>query len=114
MVVLPEPLKIILFCPAPFCIIATASESEPLPCLKVTPFNIELVIISGSEELLYACCKLVVDTPPAAPIVSPNLEAKKNLALVSSVKSVAVLSTVKTPISTALLTKFGNGVNVSV
>jgi hypothetical protein len=51
-VVLPEPLKIILFCPAPFCIIATASESEPLPCLKVTPFKIELVIISGSEELL--------------------------------------------------------------
>jgi len=38
------------------------------------------VVISGSPELLYACCRVVVDNPPAAPIVSPNLEAKRNLA----------------------------------
>jgi len=34
-------------------------------------------VISGSDELRYACCRVVVPIPPAAPTVSPNLETKK-------------------------------------
>jgi hypothetical protein len=60
-------------------------------------------VISGCAELSYACCKFVVDVPPAAPVASPNLETLKNNAFVVSVKSVAVLNTDKTPINIPLV-----------
>jgi hypothetical protein len=113
-VVLPEPLNDILLTPEPFCICITASLSDPLPCLKVTPFNVELVKISGSAELLYACCKFVVGVPPAAPVESPNFDALKNIALEVSLKSVAELNTDKIPIKIALLLKFENSTYCSV
>ena len=63
----------------------------------VTAPKVELVIISGSAELLYACCKFVVGVPPAAPVDSPNFDALKNNALDVSLKSVAFFVTDKTP-----------------
>jgi len=80
----------------------------------VTPFNVEFVVISGSAELLYACCKFVVGVPPAAPEESPNFETLKNIAFVVSVKSVALLNTDKTPINIALFEKFENSTYCSV
>ena len=59
-------------------------------------------MISGSDELLYACCKFVVGVPPAAPVDSPNFEALKNSTLLLSLKSVAELNTDKTPIKMPL------------
>jgi hypothetical protein len=64
--------------------------------------------------LLYACCKFVVEVPPAAPVDSPNFDALKNKALEVSVKSVAELNTDITPINIALLEKFENSTYCSV
>jgi hypothetical protein len=80
--------------------------------MVIAPF-VEFVTISGLDELLYACCKLVSDTPPAEPMLSPNLDTSKNCACVLSDKLVAPCTTDKTPMSTALSLNFGNIVNIS-
>jgi hypothetical protein len=72
------------------------------------------VVISGVVELLYACCSVVVEIPPAAPTVSPNFDVKKNRALEVSLKLVAVLKTDNTPIKIPLFVKLLNVLNCSV
>jgi hypothetical protein len=52
-----------------------SSASDALPLWNTTAPNDEFVTIAGSIELLYACCKFVVENPPAEPTVSPNLDA---------------------------------------
>ena len=100
-----------VFCPSNKLVTLSAL---PVPFLIDTLPKIELIVISGSEELLYACCKVVVATPPAAPTVSPNFDVKKNHALEVSLKSVAVLKTDNTPIKIPLFVKLLNVLNCSV
>jgi hypothetical protein len=90
------------------------SASDALPLCNVNAPKIEFVIISGSDELLYACCKFVVGVPPAAPVASPNFDVLKNNALDVSLKSVVVLNTDKTPIKIALFVKLENSTYCSV
>ena len=80
----------------------------PAPFLTLKAPNVELVVISGCTELLYACCKFVVGVPPAAPVASPNLDTLKNNALDESVKSVAELKTDNTPIKIPFVWKLTN------
>ena len=97
-----------------FCICKTSSTSLVVPLFIVNAPADVFVTISGVDELSYACCNVVVDIPPAAPISSPNLDANKNLACVEFDKSVALETTDKTPISIPLLEKFEKIVKFSV
>ena len=55
-------------------------SAVPEPFLIDTGPNVELVIISGVVELLYACCNVVVDRPAVPPNNSPNLETGVKIA----------------------------------
>ena len=85
------------------------------PFLTIKEGLVIVVAMSGSvSELLKACCKLIVDAPPAAPPdTSPNLETGVKRACSGSDKFVAFLTTEITPIKIPFVSLFEKVLNTS-
>jgi hypothetical protein len=113
--VLPSPRTEKVVAPVPPCPSNMLSVSDADPLFTVRAPKDVSVNISGVVELSYACCKLVVEIPPAAPPKSsPNLDTKDNWQLFSSSRSVVPFLIVIRPIRIPLSLLFTYSVNCSV